>query len=121
MSDFDLLPHKSSQISTYRSGIRSRHFYLSKVPTSERKYLFGCKKLLCGANILAHEYLFVNEIMTKQKVCATEVTHTENQLSDTEILDDVVHILIASAREVDKNRAVLHGLGKLHTIGNCVR
>ena len=42
------------------------------------------------------------------------------QLSDTVLFDDEVHILVASAGEVDQNGAVAHGLGELHPVSDGV-
>mgnify|MGYP007132059168 CR=1 FL=1 len=41
-------------------------------------------------------------------------------LSDTVLLDDVIHILIASAGEVDEHRTLAHRLCELHAVGNRV-
>jgi len=37
------------------------------------------------------------------------------------MLNDIIHILVASSREVDQHRTVLHRFGKLHTERNCMR
>ena len=41
-------------------------------------------------------------------------------LSDTVLLDDVIHILIASAGEVDEHRTLAHRLCELHAVGDRV-
>ena len=41
-------------------------------------------------------------------------------LSDAVVFDDIVHVLITAAGEVDEDGAVVHGLGKLHGVGNGV-
>ena len=40
--------------------------------------------------------------------------------SHTVIFDDVVHILVASAGEVDQHRTVGHALGQLHAVSHGV-
>lgn len=42
------------------------------------------------------------------------------RLSDTVLFNDIVHILVASAREVDEDRALAHFLSQLHTVSHRV-
>ena len=41
-------------------------------------------------------------------------------LSDTKVFDDVVHILITTAGQVDQHRAGAHGLCQLHAVSHGV-
>ena len=43
------------------------------------------------------------------------------ELPQTEVFKNVVHVLVASAGEVDEHGAVFHFLGKLHAVCDCVR
>ena len=38
--------------------------------------------------------------------------------TDTVFLNDIIHVLIAAAGEVDEHGAFAHGLGQLHAVGN---